>query len=339
MRADILIVGQGLAGTMLAWACERSGIGFCITDHGHAASASAVAAGIINPITGRRLVKSWRIDSQLPAARAAYREIEDVLGVRLWHDLRIRRRFADERERVVWREKQSRGELAPYGGVEEEDGAWISGAARVDLLTLLRGSRARWEAAGRLCARAAEPAREREQHDLVIDCRGLGAAQAGTFAFVPWEFSKGETLELAVEGLAPDVALNRRHWLVPFDAGTARVGATHEPGRCDAEPTAAARALLETSAQELLGAERNFSVIRHLAGVRVTLGDKRPAAGRHPDDSRLGLVNGLGGKGALWAPMLARQWVNHLTEGIAFDAEIDVKRFAGSIGTSGVIRG
>ena len=66
-----------------------------------------------------------------------------------------------------------------------------------------------------------------------------------------------------------------------------------------------------------------------MAGVRVNLPDKHPVVGRHPAMTRLGLLNGLGSKGALHAPALARQWVNHLTEGVPFDAEVDVARFFG----------
>jgi len=69
-----------------------------------------------------------------------------------------------------------------------------------------------------------------------------------------------------------------------------------------------------------------FVVTEQQAGVRVYLGDKRPVAGRHPGDSGLGLLSGLGAKGTLFAPGLARQWVNHLREGVPFDAEVDVAR-------------
>ena len=72
MGADFLIVGQGLAGTLLAWEFERAGFSFAIADAGHGRAASGVAAGIINPITGRRLVKSWRIDARLAGARAEW---------------------------------------------------------------------------------------------------------------------------------------------------------------------------------------------------------------------------------------------------------------------------
>ena len=149
----------------------------------------------------------------------------------------------------------------------------------------------------------------------------------GAFGFVPWEFSKGELLEIAVEGLAPDVVLNRRHWVLPVAEGVAWVGATHQPGVREVVPTALGRVQLEASARDLL-VETPFTIVGQRAGVRVNLPDKRPVAGRHPEQPRLGLFNGLGGKGALWAPLLARQWVSHLLQGTPFDAEIALDRFA-----------
>lgn len=331
MRPDVLILGQGLAGTLLGWELEGAGIGFNLVDPGHATAATMAAAGIINPITGRRLVKSWRIESLRPAAHETYRALEAGLGVPLWRDLRVRRRFADERERNTWRDKHDRGELAPYAGTADDDGFWIDQAARVDLGALLAAAQARWRAAGRLRVESlgeGDVERETARHAVVIDCTGRPAAEGGRFAFVPWEYSKGEVIEVAVDGLDPDVVLNRRHWLVSVGPGTAWVGATHEPGVRAAKPTAAARTALEASARELLGAAHPFAITGQRAGVRVNLPDKRPVAGRHPSRSRLGLINGLGAKGALWAPLLARQWVSHLMTGATFDPEIDVTRFA-----------
>jgi glycine/D-amino acid oxidase-like deaminating enzyme len=62
------------------------------------------------------------------------------------------------------------------------------------------------------------------------------------------------------------------------------------------------------------------------AGARVYLPDKKPVAGRHPADPRLGVLSGLGAKGVLFAPALARQWARHLTEGAPFDPEVNVAR-------------
>jgi glycine oxidase len=328
MCPDVLIIGQGLAGTMLAWELERAGIAFTIVDQGHTTAATWAAAGIINPITGRRLVKSWRIDELLPAARVAYQAFERAHGAPIWREMRVRRLFADDRERNVFAQKHATGELAPFSAAGDEHGFWVQGAVRVDLRTMISMARARWRKMGRLRESICSLERELEQHDRVIDCSGTAAARAGGFSFVPWECSKGEMIEVNVSAgsLDPEVVINCGHWVLPVAPETAWVGATHDPGAVDATPTTKGRAALEASAAKLIRGA--FRVVAQRAGIRVNLPDKRPVAGSHPGNPRLGIINGLGAKGALWAPMLARQWGNHLVQGVPFEREIDVQRFA-----------
>lgn len=327
MRADILVVGQGLAGTLLAWELERAGFSIAIADAGHDGAASRVGAGIINPVTGRRIVKCWRVDSLLPIARDAYRALESELGVTLWHELRVRRLYLDENERRVLAEKQARGDLAEYAGATDGEGFWIEGAARVDTAALIAAARVRWLKAGLLREERVDLATARQEHQLTIDCTGAAVRPAtapGAFAFVPWQFSKGESLTIEIDGLAQNVVLNRGHWVLPLGSGLARVGATHAPARRDTVLTPEARATLEASVRAM--SARGFTVKMHDAGVRVYLADKKPVVGRHPADPRLGVLNGLGAKGALFAPTLARQWVNHLQRGAPFEHELDVAR-------------
>lgn len=325
MRPEVLIVGQGLAGTLLGWELARAGIPFHVADAGPAATASRAAAGIINPITGRRLVKAWRIEALLPAARTVFAEIGAAAGRPFWRDFRVRRLFADAGERAAWAAKSARGELAPYAGAADAEGFWIEGAARVDLPALLAWMRAEWLAQGLLTAGPADPTEARRRYGLVIDCTGLAAARSGPFAGLPWSFDQGQMLEVAVAGLDEDVILNCRHWALPVGPGAAWCGATHAPGETGTEPTAGARAQLEIAAQALLA--RPFTVTGQRCGVRVTTPDRRPVAGRHPEDPGLGLCNGLGAKGALFAPWLARQWREHLVSGAAFDPAADPRRF------------
>lgn len=326
MHADVLIAGQGLAGTLLAWELERAGISFAVADAGQRAAASWAAAGILNPITGRRLVRSWRYETLRPAAAAVFRELEAELGVPLWREMRLRRRFADERERAVAARKLAAGELAPYVESADAAGLWLREAARVDLPALLAVARARWAGQGRLREERVNLGEAAQDHALVVDCTGRAAAEPGAFAFVPWEFSKGEILEIAAEGLVADVIVNDGHWIVPVGDGVAWVGATHEPGGRDARVSAAAREKLTGWAGGLLDGRR-FTVVGQRSGVRVNLPDRRPVAGRHPQHERLGLCGGLAAKGTLWAPFLARQWADHLTTGRPFDPEVDLRRF------------
>ena len=333
MPAPILIVGQGLAGSLLAWEFERAGIDFEIVDRGHAEASSRIGAGIINPITGQRLVKSWRIDELLPQATKAYREMEGALGIALLRPMRVRRFFSDDRERRIFAEKQLRGELAPYvsAGTANTDGFWIEGGAQLDSAALIAAMRARLQGAGRLREATAMLGEVCERHDLVILCTGIFLQQTRVFDFAGLQAAKGETLTVATESdLREDVILNDGHWVLPLGPRVARVGATFQPGVNDREPTTEGRAELEESARRLL--RGGFTVTAHEVGLRMTSPDKHPIVGRSPSDSRLGIFNGLGSKGALLAPGLARQWVNHLTEAVPFEPAVDVKRFANRTG-------
>jgi glycine/D-amino acid oxidase-like deaminating enzyme len=74
MQTDVLIIGQGICGTFLSRELERAGLSFLVIDEERPATASRAAAGLINPVTGRRMVKTWMIDELLPFAREVYGE-------------------------------------------------------------------------------------------------------------------------------------------------------------------------------------------------------------------------------------------------------------------------
>ena len=323
--ADVLVVGHGLAGALLAWELDRAGIRVRVANAADVPSTSAIAAGILNPVTGRRLVKTWQAETLLPLARSTYQAIEAQLGVRVWSDLRIRRLFADEGEQRVFSAKQATGELTPYVGASDTDGFAIEGGGRVDCAALLDALGSHSRARGLWADAPVDPFAAIATHDVVIDCRGLATACDARFNRIPWEFSKGELLDIETYDLDPNTVLNCRHWVLSLDRHRACVGATHEPGSISTTPSDGGRVQLESAAGALLG--RRIAVTGQRAGVRVTLRDKRPVAGWCWGERRLGLVNALGAKGAMLAPWLARQWVQHLVEGAAFDASVDVTRF------------
>ena len=329
MPAPLLIVGQGLAGTVLAWTLEREGVDFEIIDRGHSQATSAIGAGIINPITGQRIVKSWRVDEFLPLARTVYCELERALACPLVTEMRIRRLFRDERERVIFADKSARGELAPYAGKAETDGFWIEGAMRVDLAGLIAAARRRWLAQGRVKEETITPRDARRRYDLTIFCTGAAEDDHPDFRLASLKRAKGEilTLRLARTATQPGVILNRGHWLLPLDERHLKVGATFEPDVSDLNPSAEAREELAASAKDLLGTDQPFDVVAQEVGLRVTTLDRHPVVGRAPHDLRCGMFNGLGSKGALLAPYLAWQWFNHLTEGVPFDPSVDIARF------------
>src|SRR5664279_853832 len=76
---EVFIVGQGLAGTWLSWWLYQSNVPFKVIDKPDQDGASMRAAGLINPVTGRRMVTTWMIDELMPFAFGAYGEIGKFL--------------------------------------------------------------------------------------------------------------------------------------------------------------------------------------------------------------------------------------------------------------------
>ncbi|MEL7162911.1 MAG: FAD-dependent oxidoreductase, partial [Bacteroidota bacterium] len=103
----ILVIGQGLAGTLIGYRLERAGHAVTYVDAPAQTAASSVAAGIVNPITGRRFVKSWRIDELLPVAKALYTELEKELDGRFWYELPLVRTLYNRGDRNDWQARSA----------------------------------------------------------------------------------------------------------------------------------------------------------------------------------------------------------------------------------------
>src|SRR5689334_8367598 len=89
MQADFIIVGQGIAGSLLYYALTKRGANCIVIDEKKENSASRVAAGLINPVTGRRLVKSWMIDELIPAFQKVYVQIENDFKITCLHETEL----------------------------------------------------------------------------------------------------------------------------------------------------------------------------------------------------------------------------------------------------------
>lgn len=322
MAAPVLIVGQGLAGTVLGLTCEEAGVEFAIADSGAGPSASRVAAGLVNPVAGRRWALVEDFARLGPIAAAAYQRWGRRLGTDLWHPLALVRRWESEAEAELVRTRWARGQFGPYAQGLDEGGLIVRGAARVDVPLLLARAAAHWQAAGRL--RRCDVRREElewgadgsrwrgEGFAAVVLCTGASPLARDFLGSAPLVPVKGEVLVVGGAGISSTEARLGRHWLVGEGEGRARVGATFEPGREDLGAEDASRAALRTSAEALAG--RPVRVLEQAAGVRLTTPDRRPVAGWIPGHAGLGAFLALGSKGVLRAPELAQRWVATLRD-------------------------
>src|SRR5262249_15042289 len=109
-QVDYLLIGQGLCGTFLSYYLQKENRSFIVIDNNEITTPSKISAGIINPITGRRLVKVWMAEQILSFGHEAYREIGEFLGIVAISQKNIIDFFPNVHQRQVFLERVQEGE-------------------------------------------------------------------------------------------------------------------------------------------------------------------------------------------------------------------------------------
>lgn len=335
---DYLIVGQGIAGSMLAWTLQKLGKSFLIIDSPGEASASQVALGVINPVTGRRLALSWKAAAMIPKAWQVYDELEQELGIRLAHRCPIVKTFSNPREENAgmarvnendWLEDwhadaETQNLYNVRSGVTIKDGGWI------EMHKLLRTLADRWTKEQRLLATTLSPdsltlsdstcSIGAQTFSKVVFCEGASAIFNERFKPLRFVLSKGEYLNITCQELPDDKIMAQNYHLVPRGNGRFSFGATYEREDLSPDVTQAARHDLEDRLKKLLHVP--FEITGQSYGIRPSTYDRRPLMGTHPNYPQLAVFNGLGSKGALMAPWLAEHLVAHLESDQPLDPQV-----------------
>lgn len=307
---------------MLGAACARVGIGFRVFDRGHATAASRVGVGLLSPLTGRRLVPSWRFAEVREEVLACYRSWEEELDCPLVRELRIRRLYRDAAQRELWAERLALPEVAPWVESHDGEGLWLRGALQVETGVVISALRERWQAAGVLEERAITAA-DVPVGQRVIWCTG---AQPAPDMDIPWEPSRGELRRGKMAGLSAEVVRNDGQWLLSDAIGEGvRVGSTFDREDLAADVTEAGQAELAAAAERLGG--QALADGEGDSGLRVTVPDRRPVVGWGDEVRTRGVFAGMAAKGALWAPWLAVQWASDGLDGQRLDPAVQVQRF------------
>lgn len=317
-----VIVGQGLAGTCLAWEFWQRNVPFTMMDRGHG-GCSRIAAGMVNPITGKNFEPSWRIGEFLPDAKAFYKKVENQTGCKIWYDLPVLRLANSEKEWqkivsklddpavVPWMAKRVQAPDGWTGAVE------VHGGGRLDTQVFLDHSREFFTESGCLIIGDVS---QNSPHTIWCD----GAVGLMQNHFGPHRCAKGEILTVKATGWDETHIRNGAGgWMVPMGDGIFKTGSTYEWDELDERPTEQGRARVEEITRKLGGNE--FQIVAHDAGVRPILWQSRPLIGPLPHDGWG--FNALGSKGSLYAPGMAERLATWLIHGIAPEATVDLREY------------
>ena len=336
----LTIVGGGLSGCILALTAISRGIRVRVIDRGNQQAASRAAAGVINPITGMRFSRSWRVDEFLAPAIQFYQQCEVAAGQQMWHPMPVCRLFRSPELRDGFFKRRSLEQLAPYakrlvepgedvGPVQNRfGGVWIEGGGWVDLAALLDYARKEIEVENEWLEQEADIRQLCDQNEgAVIDCRGY-QPDADLWAGLPWKPAHGDILTFR-SSAATDLdnrILNRAQFILPLGGERFRFGATYEWDVMDSAPTEAGKQNLLQMFDEWVNIP-DAECIGQQAGIRPIIRDQKPVLGRHPSLKQLNIFNGMGSKGGLWAPYLAQTLLDFIQRNVPLDQETDVARF------------
>lgn len=342
----ILIVGQGIAGTMMAFRLFEANIPFRVMDNAHKGAASKVAIGLVNPITGKRLVKSWKIEALMEELDEVIPRLQDLLQINVTNPRNIIRVIKNAGEENKWlsrsadpgydkffKDPPDPSEFQPYvksffGYGELQHGGNIELAILIDHFKkwLQEKGWIQEEAFNHADLEISEKAFSYQGHTYskVIFCEGAAGRFNPYFSYLPFEVSKGEACIIRIPGVHFQKVFKHGIAIVPFNEDLYWVGSTNSWDFTDDTPEEAQQQELVDKLKEVLTVP--FEVVEQRAAIRPSVKDRRPYVGSHPKIQGMYILNGLGTKGTSLAPYCSKQLFDCIFKNKSIDSDIDVGR-------------
>lgn len=344
---DYLIVGYGLAGSVLSYQLANTGKKILVIDAFNLNSSSQVAAGLVNPVTGRRVVKSWMADILIPFAEEFYQRLEKEFSESFYHRMDVLEVIHTIKDLNEWTSRMGEIEMKKYFTKEAPEDLYINKI--IEFKKMIRISSSAWMNIPLfidLCKRKLKDSihfveREFETSKLKIEndfitydnfkckriifCEGYKSFQNPLWNWLPFVPAKGEILLIECKKLPENYILLGGIFLIPIGNHKFRVGSTYEWNFKNDLPSEDGKLKLFTLLNNFL--KIPFSIIEHRSGIRPTVKDRRPFLGQHPDYGNVYIFNGMGTKGVQLVPYFGDHFVNFLIKNEKLNSEININRF------------
>ena len=341
---DYIIVGCGLAGIAFAEKALANNKTILVINN-QSQNSSKIAGGLYNPVILKRFSSVWNAKEQLELLAIFYSELEVKLNVKLDYKIPILRKFHSVEEQNNWFLATDKPNLSKflsselivkkYDYVSSPFGfGKVLNSGYVDTKLLLESYQKY------LIHQNLYLEETFNYTDLVFEtdfvcyknlkaknivfAEGFGMRLNPLFNELPLDGTKGELLIIKAPNLDLDVILKTSLFIVPLGSQLYKVGATYNWDDKTKTTT-------EEGKNEILNDLKNFiscdfEIIEHRAGVRPTVKDRRPLVGTHFEHKNIHILNGLGTRGVMLAPAMARDLYNYIENNVPLDIMIDIKR-------------
>lgn len=330
--ADVTVLGAGIFGLSLAWACVQRGAGVRVIDpYGPGAGSSGGIVGALAPHVPEQWneKKAFQFDSLLMAAEF-WSGVEDASGLSTGYGRLGRLQpLADQaaldlaRARALSADKMWQGQAVWEVLRADECGAWVpdspSGWVIRDTLTARLHPRLACAAlVAALRARGAEVVADHAHQGAVVHATGVaGLAEIG--AQLGRSFGNGVKGQAALLALdmraAPQLFVDTVH-VVPHANGTVAIGSTSERDYDDPASTDDQLDPVIARARAAVPALRDAPVIARWAGVRPRARSRAPVLGVHPVFKDQFIANGGFKIGFGMAPKVAQVMADLVLDGV-----------------------
>lgn len=346
MQVDYLIIGQGISGTWLSYYLREEGKSVLVIDDANEKAPSRIAAGIINPVTGRRHVTVWMAETLFPFAWNAYTQIGLQLGINgisqkeiidFFPSAQMRLSFLQRAEEDNTYVKMPEDENNLHHHFKYELGyGQIFPAFTAHLETLLPAWRKHLAEKKALREERFDQAKLKLKKDeikyddvyasAILFCDGAAAAQSPYFNRLPFAPNKGEALTLEIPDIAADYIYKKGLMLAPLATpGQWWIGSNYAWEFDNDLPTLTFREQAVATLNNWLKVP--YTITSHVAGIRPATLERRPFVGMHPLYPQVGLLNGMGTKGCSLAPYFAYRLACLLVHNEPVYPEASLSRF------------
>jgi FAD dependent oxidoreductase. len=345
MIVDYLIVGQGICGTMLSWFLHKAGKSFVVIEDGKQPCASRMAAGVINPVTGRRYAYTWMIDELIDFSILTYNELGRLFDETIIYEKSIIDFFPSAQMRNSFIDRLTDNDTYLHSYPEQNDFNesfnYEFGCGEIKPTYLVRIQRVIEQWHHKLQEKQAILSELFEASNLqilkdsiiykdikadkIIFCDGIGSVNNPWFHLLPFAPNKGEAILIECHELFTDHVFKKGLMLVPVEENIYWLGSNY---LWEFENDQPSEQFYKSATQHLNHwLKKPFKILAHNAAVRPATIERRPFLGFHPVFPNIGILNGMGTKGVSLAPYFAHQMVQFLTDHLPLSPEADIHRF------------
>ncbi|GAA4236940.1 FAD-dependent oxidoreductase [Postechiella marina] len=345
MKVDYIIVGCGIAGISFCEQLKENNKTFVVFDDKSQLS-STVAGGLYNPVVLKRFTSVWKSKEQLALALPMYQTIEKSLDVKLDYKTPVYRKFASLEEQNDWFSASDKPKLAAYLStkIKKNTNVFLKAdfgfgevlnTGRIDVAALIKAYKAYLLKSNLLFEDAFVYANLKHEETgveylnikakQIVFSEGFGVTKNLFFDSLPMVPTKGELLTIYAPDLKMDFVLKGAVVLIPLKNDNYLVGATYDWDDTSHDITLKARETLLEKLKAMINCE--FKVVNQVAGIRPTVKDRRPLVGKHNMYNNMYVLNGLGTRGVMIGPYVAKQLFNFIEKNEPLEKEVDISRF------------